>query len=91
MKELEKEYEDLIVKQDAMFNSNNIPEEFRGWLASQAWEEGHSCGYNIVLTILEELVFTFKKPVEKYTDRIVEDSFQDGYGEAMTDVDMGPL
>ncbi len=66
----EKDYEEFTVRQDAIFDEDNIPQEFRGWFAAQAWEEGHSCGYDEVLNLLRELTFTFQRSIKEYTERI---------------------
>ena len=35
-----------------------IPKEYRDGTAQYAWEQGHSCGYQEVLIVLEEIVTT---------------------------------
>lgn len=57
-------------RQAAMFNTHNVPEEFRGWLATLAWEEGHSAGYDCVLNHLDDLIFGLAEPLKAYTKRV---------------------
>ena len=38
---------------------SRVPEQFQGWLAKYAWDEGHANGYSEVLIILGDLVHGF--------------------------------
>lgn len=47
-----------------------LPEEFHGFVNSQAWERGHSAGLEEVMMIMEELTDALEKPIFNYTKRI---------------------
>ena len=46
------------------------PEEFRGVFSGKAWEDGHSAGYEEVISHLSELVDAFKEPINKFANRL---------------------
>jgi hypothetical protein len=52
---------------------SEIPEEFRGAISYQAYEEGHAFGYEEVLIHVRNLVDTIKEPIRKYTERITKE------------------
>jgi hypothetical protein len=60
--------EEFDVKAEELLR--DIPDEFRSILNYMAYERGHAYGYDEVLNILDELVYKFKEPIEKYTWRI---------------------
>lgn len=51
---------------------SEIPYEFREAISYHAYEKGHSCGYEEVILYLNDLVDTFKGPIEKYRIRILK-------------------
>lgn len=46
---------------------NRLPMEFRDRVSYQAWESGHSSGYEEVLSQLVDLVDMLVEPISKYT------------------------
>lgn len=55
----------------------DIPEEFRGALSHMAWEEGHSYGYDEVLSHLREYVDSLKEPIQKFRERVRDEALDD--------------
>jgi len=49
-----------------------IPEEFRSFVRTHAWEQGHSCGYQEVLNYVEDMVWSLKPAIEKFQKRVSE-------------------
>jgi len=47
-----------------------LPEEFRGFVSHQAWQDGHSGGYEDVLCIVNDLSYNLINSIELYTKRI---------------------
>jgi hypothetical protein len=45
-----------------------LPVEFREFVAYQAWERGHSCGFAEVLLEVHDLVDGLKECIQKYTN-----------------------
>lgn len=62
--------EEFIEEQETLLK--DIPEEFQPFLRTQAWDEGHSAGYEEVINILQALSYAIKKPIEDYTKRLVK-------------------
>lgn len=48
----------------------NIPLEFHAAFRQIAWDEGHSAGYEEVVSILDRLIDHFDLPIKQYTKRI---------------------
>ena len=55
--------QEFEAKQTEMLSS--IPEAFRSWLSHKAWEEDHAHGREEVILGLDDLVYEFKKCLEK--------------------------
>jgi hypothetical protein len=51
-----------------------IPEEFRSFVRTYSWEQGHSSGYNEVLNIAEDLIYHLTRAVENYKMKLMESS-----------------
>lgn len=51
-----------------------IPIEFRSFVEWIAWEQGHSFGYDEVLNHVYDYVYDIKEPIEKYTERILNEN-----------------
>lgn len=47
-----------------------IPEEFRTFVSAQAYDRGHSAGYEEVLGIAQGIVFELVPSISKYTKRL---------------------
>lgn len=47
-----------------------IPEEFRGYVSSEAYDRGHSSGYEESLNIAQDITSTLKRCIDKYTKRL---------------------
>lgn len=62
--------EEFAKEQDKLLAS--IPREFASLLSQQAYDRGHSCGHEEVLSILQGLVADFKPAIEAYTCRAVK-------------------
>lgn len=45
---------------------NKVPQEFRGWLSYYAYEQGHSAGYEEVLSYLRELIYELVPAMNKF-------------------------
>lgn len=48
----------------------DVPEEFHKALCKMAWDQGHSSGYESVLSYLDDLVSEMKDPIKQYTERL---------------------
>lgn len=48
---------------------DGIPPEFASFLGYQAWEEGHSAGYEEVINVLRGSTYDFRQHLEKYRAR----------------------
>jgi len=57
-----------------LFEEKNIPIEFQQSLLSQAYDRGHSWGYDECLGILIGLVNEAEMPIKAYTKRILEET-----------------
>ena len=53
---------------------SQLPKEFHGAIGWQAWERGHSAGYEEVIGCLDEMVDALVKPIKEYTERIIKAS-----------------
>lgn len=49
----------------------SLPDEFRTWVRGTAWEQGHSAGYEEVVSIAESMADELKPVVDVYTRRIL--------------------
>ena len=49
----------------------DIPQEFHTAIRYNAWEHGHSAGYEEVLLYVNDLVDALTQPIKDYTKRIV--------------------
>lgn len=49
---------------------SKIPQEFRGAVSYQAYEDGHSAGYEEVLIYVERYVGMLFEPIKKFESRI---------------------
>ena len=49
-----------------------LPEEFRYFVKHQAWQDGHSAGYQEVLGIVNDLTYNLLEPIRQYTARIIK-------------------
>jgi hypothetical protein len=47
-----------------------LPIEFQSFAEMQAWDQGHSAGYEEVLNYVEGYVYDLMEPIAKYTERI---------------------
>lgn len=47
-----------------------IPEEFRGYVSSEAYDRGHSSGYEESFNIAQDITSTLKRCIDKYTKRL---------------------
>lgn len=47
-----------------------IPEEFRGYVSSEAYDRGHSSGYEESFNIAQDITNTLKRCIDKYTKRL---------------------
>jgi flagellar biosynthesis/type III secretory pathway protein FliH len=52
----------------------DIPEEFRPFIREKAWHEGHSAGYEEVLSYVRGLVHGLKDPIAKYAAKISQEA-----------------
>lgn len=59
--EYEQEMENLLA---------DIPNEFREYIRSEAWDQGHANGYDECFGIATNLYYALKKVVDTYTARI---------------------
>ena len=66
----DKEYKE---KEEALFNSANIPQELRPAMSYLAYEQGHSYGWSDVYSILQDIVYGLKEPIQKLIERIREE------------------
>lgn len=48
----------------------SLPEEFHGFVNNQAWERGHSAGFEEVISIMENLAEALEIPVADYCSKI---------------------
>lgn len=51
---------------------SQLPEEFRGYVESRAWDDGHSAGYEEVVSLAESMVDELLPCIDKYTKRITK-------------------
>ena len=49
-----------------------IPKEFRDFVNAQAYDRGHSSGYQECYNIAQDIVHSLKKPIELYTKRLLK-------------------
>ncbi len=49
----------------------DIPEEFKGYIMQEAWDRGHSAGYDEVYNIAGNMYSQLKPRITNYTKRIV--------------------
>jgi hypothetical protein len=57
-------------KEIALFEANNIPEEFQGPLSHLAYEQGHAYGYSEIYIHLEDMVDAIANPIQNYGKRV---------------------
>lgn len=48
----------------------DIPKEFHDYVRAQAYDRGHSSGYQEVYNIAVDIMYSLKAPIKEYTDRI---------------------
>jgi hypothetical protein len=48
---------------------DGLPIEFAGWLDYEAWERGHSAGYEEIIGILQGLTYGFRKAFKEWQER----------------------
>jgi len=53
-----------------LFEKYDIPIELRQPLSYMAYEQGHSAGYEEVISILNEIVYDIAKPIQNLIKRI---------------------
>jgi hypothetical protein len=51
----------------------DIPEEFRSFIRTQAWDLGHSSGYEEVLGYVRSFAGSLFEPISAFKKRVVED------------------
>jgi hypothetical protein len=51
---------------------SDVPESFRSFVSSHAYEHGHSSGYEEVCSIASGLVYDLQKPLENYRNEIIQ-------------------
>jgi hypothetical protein len=56
--------EQFVAQQEEILTG--LPAEFRTFLRSQAWDRGHSAGFEEVINILKSLTADFREAFEKY-------------------------
>ena len=64
----EVEVKEFEIKQKELLEL--LPEEFRYFVKHQAWQDGHSAGYQEVLGIVNDLTYNLLEPIRQYTSRI---------------------
>jgi hypothetical protein len=50
---------------------SEIPEEFRAYVRDQAYERGHSSGYEDTYNVAQDIVSGLVGPIKEYTKRLV--------------------
>lgn len=60
--EYEKELETLLAP---------LPDEFKSFVRNKSWSDGHSAGYEEVISIADDLVDSIMAPLKEYTNRLV--------------------
>lgn len=66
--ESRKQREEFEAKQAEMLD--DVPVPFRSPLAHLAWEQGHSCGYSEVLSVLDDLISALQPAWDEYRRNI---------------------
>jgi len=61
--------EEFNVKQDELLSE--LPEEFRSFVSSYAYDHGHSAGYEEVIGIMSGLVSDLKEPIRKFQEGLI--------------------
>jgi hypothetical protein len=56
--------EQFVVEQNKILEG--LPDEFQSFLRGQAWDRGHSAGFEEVISILKSLTADFREAFEKY-------------------------
>ncbi|MEI7942926.1 MAG: hypothetical protein WCH76_07180 [Candidatus Riflemargulisbacteria bacterium] len=51
---------------------NQLPEEFRSYASSEAYDHGHSAGYEEIIGYLRGIVNGLREPIEKYKKRVID-------------------
>ena len=62
--------DEYYATQSEIFAANNTPHEFQGVMSSQAWDRGHSSGYEECINILRELAREFRQPILEFSARL---------------------
>jgi len=55
---------------EARLDAKEIPKEFRSALSRLAYQQGHSCGYEEVLVMLDDLIQALATPIQELIKRI---------------------
>lgn len=58
--------EEFTLKQELLLVE--LPDQFRNFVVQKAWQDGHSCGYDEVLSIVQNLVAGLVPAVETYRE-----------------------
>lgn len=48
----------------------DLPEAFRSYVESEAYEDGHSAGYEEVVTLARNMASSLKRPIAEYTESL---------------------
>ncbi len=67
--------EQFTAAQDKILSG--VPEEFRSFISTKSWEDGHSAGYSEVLMCCQDLVDELRPCIEEYKKTIAEKSKYD--------------
>lgn len=62
--------EDYVLDMEKLLSE--IPEEFRAFVNSQAYEMGHSSGYEETYNIAQDIVGGLVGPIKEYTKRLLK-------------------
>lgn len=62
--------EDYALDMDKLLSE--LPEEFRGYASYQAYERGHSSGYEESYNIAQDIVSGLVGPIKEYTKRLLK-------------------
>jgi len=61
--------EEFKQRQDDLLTA--VPKEFHSYLSHKAWEDGHACGYEEVITILSSHVDEIQDSIKKFEEEVV--------------------
>lgn len=59
--------------ENALFETQNIPKEFRGPMSLLAYQLGHAYGYNEMWIHLNDIIDAFEEPIKNFENRVKKD------------------